>query len=161
MSIYRLVLGGGAIGAVAFTAVNTATTASAYYLHEVAWNLYGPSIRESPEIAAEVGLEKLVVYRGLSAALSLATVYIFSGSLPASLGFAVASNVIDAAIYAANEYGWYAYGPSLQGASGKVATATAEPNPRRKIVFRREEPDPRNAGAARIAGLQTARSNEQ
>ncbi|MBI1776334.1 MAG: DUF2061 domain-containing protein [Proteobacteria bacterium] len=145
--LYTFVLGGTPAGAGLFTAVNVTTAAAAYYAHEVVWNLYGPSMQESPTIAMEVGVEKVLVYRLVSTARNLALVYVFTGSVSATIGFAALSNVVDAAIYAANEYGWYLYGPS-------IATSAAESIP---VALRPVSPPaPRSLSLAAITDAAAA-----
>ncbi|MBI1777855.1 MAG: DUF2061 domain-containing protein [Proteobacteria bacterium] len=111
--LYRVMLGGTLAGAGLFTALNVTTAAAAYYVHEVAWNLFGPSMQESTSTAVNVGIEKVLLYRVVSTARNLALIYAFSGSITATLGFAVASNLLDATVYAANEYAWYTFGPPV------------------------------------------------
>jgi hypothetical protein len=112
--LYYSVLGGGAASSVLFNTVNVVTAAAAYYSYEVTWNLYGPAIRGQPtEVTVEVEIKKTLLYRVVSTARNLVLGYAFTGSPVASIGFAVVSNLVDGAIYIANEYGWYAYGPPL------------------------------------------------
>jgi uncharacterized membrane protein len=119
--LYYTVLGGaGAAGASLFTAVNIVTAMGAYYVHEVAWNLYGPPMQESPETALNVGLEKVLLYRVVSTARNIALVYVFTGNPSMVLSFAIISNIVDAALYAANEYAWYTWGPPVQLPDGPV-----------------------------------------
>ena len=130
--LYQMVVGATPAGAGLFTLVNVTTAAAAYYAHEVLWNFYGPPMQESPETAIEVGIEKVIVYRVVSTARNLALVYAFTGAVSATVTFALISNVADATIYAANEYGWYAWGPPLEGAPTKAAAWSSEaPLPRR------------------------------
>jgi uncharacterized membrane protein len=113
--LYNWFVPGQAAAATAlFTVVNVGTAAGAYYVHEVLWNLYGPPMEESPETAFDVGLEKVIVYRVVSTARNLVLLYVFTGSVSVSIGFALVSNVVDATLYAANEYVWYAYGPPVE-----------------------------------------------
>jgi hypothetical protein len=114
ISVYRLLVGGTLAGVGLFTVANVATQAVAYYAHEVLWNIYGPDMQQSSSVAMSVGFKKLLIYRGVSTARNLALVYAFSGSVPATLGYVAVINVINASIYAANEYGWYAYGPPIE-----------------------------------------------
>jgi len=108
-----------------FTVVNVTTAAGAYYVHEVLWNLYGPPMQESAGTALEVGMEKVILYRVVSTARNLALLYVFTGSVSMSVCFAVASNVVDAILFAANEYAWYAWGPPIE--SVRMAAATSPP----------------------------------
>ena len=117
--LYQYMFVGAQVSTATFTVVNTATAAAAYYVHEVVWNLYGPSMQESPSVALQVGTEKLIVYRVVSTARNLALAYALTGSAAVTVGFAVFSNVVDAAIYGANEYGWYQFGPPV--ATGAIA----------------------------------------
>lgn len=112
--LYYRVLGGvAAAGAGLFTVVNVATAAGAYYVHEVAWNIYGPPMQESTATAVEVGLEKMVLYRVVSTARNVVLAYAVTGNPWATFGFVMINNVTDAVIYLGNEYAWYAYGPPV------------------------------------------------
>jgi uncharacterized membrane protein len=117
--LYAWVAGVPVAGTGLFTAVNVTTAAAAYYVHEVLWNVYGPPMQESAETALEVGIEKVIVYRVVSTARNVVLIYAFGGTLSANITFALLSNVVDATIYAANEYGWYAFGPPVETLQGK------------------------------------------
>ncbi len=65
------------------------------HTHEVAWNLYGPSLGRSPLTAMEVGGGKVLTYQGLSTARNLALVYAFTGSVPATLGYGKAERPVE------------------------------------------------------------------
>ena len=111
--LYYSLLGGGAASSVLFNGVNVVTAAAAYYSYEVGWNLYGPPIGGQPlDVAVEAEIKKTLLYRVVSTARNLLLGYAFTGSPGATIGFAVVSNIVDGAIYIANEYGWYAYGPA-------------------------------------------------
>ena len=98
---------------VMFNTVNVLTAAATYYTYEVGWNYYGPSIRnEPPSVGVDVEIKKTLLYRVVSTARNLALGYAFTGSATVTVSFALISNVVDGAIYIANEYGWYAYGPT-------------------------------------------------
>ena len=112
--LYRILLAGSAATTPLFTAVNVGTATVAYYGHELLWNLYGPPERRSETTALEVGAKKLLLYRVVSTTRNLALAYAFTGSAAMSLSFALATNVLDATVYAANEYGWYRYGPPVR-----------------------------------------------
>jgi len=95
--------------------VNVVTAAAAYYAYEVGWNFYGPSIRnEPPSVVVDVEIRKTLLYRVVSTARNLVLGYAFTGTIATTLSFALVSNVVDGAIYIANEYGWYAYGPTAR-----------------------------------------------
>src|SRR5438093_1309493 len=95
------------------------TAAAAYYTYEVAWNHYGPSIRDvPPSVAVDVEIKKTLLYRVVSTARNLVLGYAFTGSAAATVSFALVSNVVDGTIYIANEYGWYAYGPTVAPGEG-------------------------------------------
>jgi uncharacterized membrane protein len=112
--VYYLVTRGAAASGLAFTGVNLATGAVIYYFFEAGWNLYGPTIKDQPvAVALEIETKKTLLYRIVATARKLALGYAFTGSPVASVGFALLSNVVSGAIYAANEYGWYTYGPPL------------------------------------------------
>ena len=115
VSLYYSMLGGtGAAGGMLFGAVNLAASGAVYYVYEVAWNLYGPPIRELPPAEAfQVEVNKTILYRVVDATSHFVVAYAFTGAFAASAGYALASIVIDGLIYAANEYGWYAYGPPV------------------------------------------------
>jgi uncharacterized membrane protein len=114
--LYTTVLGGTAAGAAPFLAVNAVAAASAYYVHEVSWNLFGP-VPETRAGTVELGLTKTLTYRVISTAQHWAVAYAFTGSAWAAAGYAAATNLSDVFIYVANEYGWDVYGPPLPGAS--------------------------------------------
>jgi hypothetical protein len=122
--LYGWLIGGGAAATGFFTVVNVTTAAGAYYVHEVIWNLYGPATQEAPETAMTVGIEKLIVYRVVSTARNLALFYAFGAGAPATVTFLVVSNIVDATLYGANEYAWYALGPPVQAI---VPEPSAEP----------------------------------
>ena len=119
--LYYAVLGGvGVTGGAWFTAVNTASAAT-YYVYEAAWNLYGPLIRDlPPSTAVNVELIKTLGYRVVNTAGDLVIGYAFSGTITASIGYALLGNISDGALYLANEYAWYAYGPAQPGASAPI-----------------------------------------
>lgn len=111
--LYYTVLQGAAPTSVLFNTVNVLTAAAAYYTYEVGWNFYGPSIRNQPaSVVVDVEIKKTLLYRVVSTARNLVLGYAFTGSFTATVSFALVSNVVDGAIYIANEYGWYAYGPT-------------------------------------------------
>ena len=112
--LYRVLLGGTAASTGLFTVVNVATAGVAYFGHELLWNIYGPSERESPSTAVDVGIEKVLLYRVVSTARNLALAYFFTGNPATSLGFALVTNVLDGSVYIANEYAWYVYGPPIE-----------------------------------------------
>ena len=141
--LYQYMFVGAQASTAVFTVVNTTTAAAAYYAHEVIWNLYGPSMQESPTVALQVGTEKLLLYRVVSTARNLVLAYALTGSATVTLGFAVVSNVVDMAIYGANEYGWYRYGPpvatgadtSILGTPASAASPLRTPSvPRLRIA---------------------------
>jgi len=112
--IYYFVGGAGA-SSLAFTAANFASGAAVYYLFEVAWNLYGPAVEgQDTSEAVEIEAQKTVLYRFVATARKIVLSYAFTGSGAASLGFALISNAVSAAIYAANDYGWNVYGPPVE-----------------------------------------------
>jgi uncharacterized membrane protein len=119
--LYRMLIGGTLAGAGLFTAANAATATAAYYAHEVLWNRYGPSMQEGPETAMGIGIQKMITYRVVSTTRNLALIYAFTGGVLPTITFALVSNVVDASIYAANEYGWYAYGPPVEKPRGSTA----------------------------------------
>jgi uncharacterized membrane protein len=111
--LYYALLRGAAATSVLFNTVNVLTAAAAYFTYEVAWNLYGPSIRDvPPSVAIDAEIRKTLLYRLVSTARNLVLGYAFTGSAAVTVSFALVSNVVDGAIYIANEYGWYAYGPT-------------------------------------------------
>lgn len=110
--LYNTMMTGAVARTGLFTAVNVATAAMAYYVHELVWNFYGPSEKESELTAARVGFEKLLMYRVVSTTRNLVLGYAFTGSATATLGFALINNATDIVVYICNEYAWYAYGPS-------------------------------------------------
>jgi uncharacterized membrane protein len=111
--LYSTVLVGAQAGSTLFTGVNVATAFAAYYVYEVGWNLYGPPIGASPSSAVKMEIEKTLLYRVVSSARNVALAYAFTGSYVATFGFVVINNVTDTALYVANEYGWYRYGPPV------------------------------------------------
>ena len=111
--LYNTMMVGAEASAGLFTAVNVATAAMAYYIHELAWNIYGPSEQESQSTATRVGLEKLIVYRVVSTTRNLVLGYAFTGNATATLGFALINNAVDIVVYIGNEYAWYVYGPPV------------------------------------------------
>jgi uncharacterized membrane protein len=112
---YATVMGGGGAAAVGlFTAANVATAGVVYYLHELAWNLYGPSQEEYAQAPIRIGFLKTAGYRVASTARNLALGYAFTGSPWASAGFALWSNLWDPLVYVANEYAWNVYGPPME-----------------------------------------------
>lgn len=116
--LYSMVLGGAAAGMGLFTAVNVTTALAAYYTHEVAWNLYGPPVDESPETALEVGVKKTIVYRVISSTRNIGLAYAVTGSPWAVFNFMLINNVTDTVIYAGNEYAWWKYGPVVDRGHG-------------------------------------------
>jgi uncharacterized membrane protein len=112
--LYYVVLGGAAPTSALFNTVNVLTAGATYYVYEVGWNLYGPPIRGQPPAAiVDAEVKKTLVYRVVSTGRNLALGYAFTASAPATVGFALISNVVDGALYVANEYAWYAYGPAV------------------------------------------------
>jgi uncharacterized membrane protein len=129
--LYRALLGGAAPATAAFTQVNVVTAAAAYYSYEVMWNLYGPRIQDAaPQTAVRLELEKLLLYRVVSTARNLALVYALTGNATVTVGFAVASNVVDSALYIANEYGWYTYGPPVATGPSSIVSLFGPPSTR-------------------------------
>ena len=111
--LYNTMMVGAVASTGVFTAVNVATAAMAYYVHELVWNLYGPSEKESESTAARVGFEKLLMYRVVSTTRNLLLGYAFTGNASATLGFALINNATDIVVYISNEYAWYAFGPPV------------------------------------------------
>ncbi|MBM3546031.1 MAG: hypothetical protein FJX54_03690 [Alphaproteobacteria bacterium] len=125
--LYAWVVGGAGVAATGvFTAVNVTTAAAAYFAHETIWNVYFPP--ESADEVLEVGVGKVLIYRVVSTVRNLALAYAFGATASANLAFAMASNVVDATLHAANEYGWYAYGPPV-ASLGFVSSTTAPARP--------------------------------
>jgi len=124
--LYTTVLGGTAAGAAPFLVVNGLSAGSAYYVHEVAWNFFGPA-PETKTGVVELGLVKTLTYRVVSTAQHMAVAYAFTGNAWAAAGYAVATNLSDAVVYIANEYGWDVYGPPLPGS--RAASTGAAPVP--------------------------------
>jgi uncharacterized membrane protein len=126
--VFYLVAGGAGASGLAFTLANLATGAATYYFFEVAWNSYGPTIEGQPTgKAIEIESEKTALFRVVATARKLSLGYAFTGSPVASIGFALISNAVSGAIYAANEYGWYVYGPS--GAPSRINPTGDVPAP--------------------------------
>jgi uncharacterized membrane protein len=111
-ALYSTVLGGTAASALPFLAANAASAASAYYVHEVAWNFFAPAPGTTTE-ALERGLAKTLTYRVVSTAQHMAVAYAFTGNPWAAASYALATNLSDVVVYLANEYGWDAFGPPL------------------------------------------------
>src|SRR4051794_27099641 len=109
--LYSTLLAGAAGGATLFTTVNVLTAAAAYYSYEVAWNLYGPPIGGPLSDGVATEIQKTLIYRVVSSARNAVLVRAFSASPSVTLGFVLISNAVDGAIYIANEYAWYAFGP--------------------------------------------------
>lgn len=124
--LYTTVLGGTAAGAAPFLVINGLAAGSAYYAHEFAWNLFGPA-PETTTGMVELGLVKTVTSRVVSTAQHMAVAYAFTGNPWAAAGYAVATNLSDAVIYIANEYGWDAYGPPLPGSRAALTGAAPAP----------------------------------
>jgi len=124
--LYATVLGGTVAGAVPFLVVNSLSAASAYYVHEVAWNVFGPAPETSTGVV-ELGLAKTLTYRVVSTAQHMAVAYAFTGNPWAAAGYAVATTLSDTVIYIANEYGWDVYGPPLPGSRAATTGAAAAP----------------------------------
>jgi len=124
--LYTTLLGQTAATSVPFLAVNAVSAASAYYLHEVSWNIFGP-LPETRSDYVEIGLAKALTYRVVSTAQHLAVAYAFTGNLWASAGYAAATNLSDTLVYLANEYGWDAFGPPLPGATAAPQEAGSAP----------------------------------
>jgi uncharacterized membrane protein len=79
-------LGGTAASSVPFMAVDVLSAASAYYIHELAWNIFGPT----PETSAgsiELGLTKTLTYRVVSTSRNLVLAYAFTGSPWTAVGY--------------------------------------------------------------------------
>src|SRR5262249_25632411 len=111
--LYYTVLAGAPVGTALFTAVNVATAAAAYYGYEVAWNLYGPPLGDTPAEAIRTEIGKTLLYRVVSSTRNVVLAYALTGSYAATLDFVIINNLVDAALYVANEYGWYRYGPPV------------------------------------------------
>ena len=124
--LYTTVLGGTAAGAAPFLVVSGLSAASAYYAHEATWNLFGPA-PETTTGVVELGLAKTLTFRVVSTAQHMAVAYAFTGDPWAAAGYAVATNLSDAAIYIANEYGWDVFGPPLPGSRAATTGAAAVP----------------------------------
>lgn len=120
--LYPMVLTGARASGVVFNAVNATTALAAYYSYEVAWHFYGPPIDGPPVEALKTEIQKTVIYRGVSTARNIALAYAFTGSYSATFAFVVVTNVVDTILYAANEYGWYRYGPPIATVWGKGAS---------------------------------------
>lgn len=109
IALFALFIGGSAATAASFFAINTATAATAYYAHEIAWSLYGPELDAESE--TRIALEKTVTYRLVSIARNLGLGSAFGGGFTASVAFTVAGQVVDTALYLTNETLWAQYGP--------------------------------------------------
>jgi uncharacterized membrane protein len=117
------VLIGAQVGTAWFTSVNVLTAAAAYYTYEVAWNTYLPPLSDTPSEAIRTEIGKTLLYRVVSSARNVLLAYAFTGSYTATLSFVLLGNVVDTAVYVANEYGWYRYGPPLATVWGRSDTA--------------------------------------
>jgi uncharacterized membrane protein len=111
---YATVAGGGLATTGLFTVANVATAGAVYYVHELAWNTYGPTQAEYAAAPYETGILKTVGYRVVSTARNLALAYAFTGDPWATVGFALWANLWDPLVYVANEYVWNVYGPPVQ-----------------------------------------------
>lgn len=111
--LYSLVLGAAPAASGLFNAVNVVSAGATYYAYEVAWHHFGPPLGDTPAEAVRTEIAKTLLYRVVSSARNMALGYAFAGSPAAALGFMVWGNVVDTAIYAANEYAWYRWGPPV------------------------------------------------
>lgn len=109
IALFAMLIGGSAATAASFFAINTATAATAYYSHEIAWSVYGPELDAESE--TRIALEKTVTYRLVSIVRNLALGSAFGGGFTASVAFTVAGQVVDTALYLTNETLWAWYGP--------------------------------------------------
>jgi uncharacterized membrane protein len=124
--LYTTVLGGTVAGAAPFLVVNGMSAGSAYFVHEVAWNSFGPA-PETRTGVVELGLVKTLTYRVVSTAQHMAVAYAFTGDPWAAAGYALATNLSDAVVYITNEYGWNVFGPPLPGSRAAPAGAASTP----------------------------------
>ncbi len=111
IALFALFFGGGVGTAAGFFIVNTATTATAFYTHEIAWGLYGPELDADSE--TRIAIEKTVTYRIVSIARNLALGSTFGGTFAASVAFTVAGQMVDTVLYLTNETLWVRYGPRV------------------------------------------------
>lgn len=115
-SIDALVVGlwwsGDAVTGGLFAGASAATAATAYYLHEVAWNYFG----SDPNAAdpAVLGLWKTLTYRVVSGARVLTLTWILTGSPAVSGAYVLVNTVLDATIYYGNDLAWGWWGPPVE-----------------------------------------------
>lgn len=97
----------GSVG-VGFMTVNVLTAATAYYSHEIAWDVFGPEAADATYLTTAA---KTVTYRAVSSGRSFGLAYLFAGDAAVASAFAIAGNVADTLIYVGNELAWDTFAP--------------------------------------------------
>ncbi|MCC7273514.1 MAG: hypothetical protein IT561_12665 [Alphaproteobacteria bacterium] len=111
VALFAMFFGGGPATAAGFFAINVATASVAYYAHEIAWDYYGPPVDPGNEI--DVTVRKTLTYRVVSATRNVGLSALFGGGLATTIGFTIASQVMDTTFYVANELLWTRFGPPV------------------------------------------------
>jgi uncharacterized membrane protein len=115
--VYEALAGATAAPLGTFFLANLAADSAVYYAHEVTW-LHAVTMPAGTVSALEVELAKTVTFRAVSTAGHVAVFYLLSGDPLAALGFGLASNLGQVAIYLANEEAWR---PALQSRPTRAA----------------------------------------
>ena len=102
----------GAGSAAGVAAIAAATAATAYYLHELAWNAFGPDPNQADP--RSLALWKTITYRVVSASRVLTLTWLLTGSPAVSGAYVVINTVLDAAIYYGNDLAWARFGPPVE-----------------------------------------------
>lgn len=123
--LYYTVLGAVPAAAGLFNVVNVASAGVTYYAYEVAWHTFGPPLGETTAEAVQTEISKALLYRVVSSTRNVILGYAFTGSPAATLSFVIWNNVTDTAIYVANEYGWYRWGPPVATVWGREEATAA------------------------------------
>lgn len=99
----------GSVGA-GFLGANIATAAAAYYTHEIAWALFGPSPEDHTALVTGA---KAATYRFVSVSRSFTLAYFLAGSTEIATSFALIGNIADTIIYIGNEWAWKVFSPQM------------------------------------------------
>jgi uncharacterized membrane protein len=111
--LYRALAGAAAAPAFTFLAANTVADGAAYYIHELAWDRLAPMPGDAAG-ASRIELAKTLTFRVVSTVTHGVAFYALAGDPVTAVGFGVAANLGEAAIYLANEWAWR---PAVQALS--------------------------------------------
>jgi uncharacterized membrane protein len=108
--ILAALAGGGGSISTTFYVANTAVGAVAYYVHEIAWIMLGPtpSVQTTGAMAA-----KTVTYNLSTAAQSFVVAQAFVGNPAVSTAYMIAATFAETAVFVVNEWAWNTFADPL------------------------------------------------